>query len=183
MNTPASPIVARLALLLALGLSLPAMAQDANPSAQQPAVPANTPAQPAADDEREAVLGVLDKRLRKSEFITLKPGETFTFGRISGVLRTCERTKPYEPLQSAAFVEITEHFEQPGKQKSPPPKRIFSGWLFAESPSLNSLQHPVYDVWLKSCTMHFPDGPAPASSAGGNSNSDTRMAEDAKSSE
>lgn len=162
-------------------LALATLALAAPAPAQQPAAPDTS----AAPDSRaaptagklpppKAVLGVLDKRLRQSKFFTLTPGEQFRFGRIAGILRTCQTTEPYvHPRQSAAFVEIAEQPPRTGREQQQPPKRIFSGWLFAESPSLNPLQDAVYDVWLKSCTMQFPDGPAPASDASGTSNSGT----------
>lgn len=132
--------------------------QAATPRAGAAAVPLN---------ERVAVIGVLDKRLGSSGEFTLKPGQDFRFGQISGVLRSCETTQPYERRQSAAFVQVTETPRAMGAAKPAAPKLVFSGWLFAESPSLNPFAHPVYDVWLKSCTMRFPDGPkAPASPAG-----------------
>ena len=40
--------------------------------------------------------------------------------------------------------------------------RVFSGWMFRESPSLNVVEHPVYDVWVKDCTMRFPGEEGPA---------------------
>lgn len=127
-------------------------------AAQQAAEPPTLPL-----DARQAVIGVLDKRLGKTENFTLKPGETFQFGRISGVLRTCETSKPYEPKQSAAFLQVEEQGQALGGRAAPAAKQIFSGWLFAEANSRNPMIHPVYDVWLKSCTMYAPEGPAPAS--------------------
>lgn len=121
--------------------------------------------------ERTAVIAALDKRLGTTAEFTLKPGERFTFGRISGVLRTCERTQPFERKQSAAFVQLVEQPVATGGREAPKPVMIFSGWLFAESPSLNPVVHPVYDVWLKSCTMRFPEGPRPPSSSGGKKSS------------
>lgn len=112
------------------------------------------------------MIAALDKRLGTTAEFTLKPGERFTFGRISGVLRTCERTQPFERKQSAAFVQLVEQPLAAGGRETKP-VMIFSGWLFAESPSLNPVVHPVYDVWLRSCTMRFPDGPKPPSSSGG----------------
>ncbi|MFN7177141.1 MAG: DUF2155 domain-containing protein, partial [Thermaurantiacus sp.] len=153
----------RAAGVCALALvAAPAIAQTEVAPVRQGAQPAalSAPAAPAADG-REAVIGVLDKRLGRTEFFTLKPGERFRFGDISGVMRTCERTAPWErPLQSGAFVQVAEtprqHRRGAGDAQS---RMIFSGWLFAESPSLNPMRHPVYDVWLKSCTMRFPETP------------------------
>lgn len=128
-----------------------------------------TPAAPPAADGREAVIGVLDKRLGRTEFFTLRPGERFRFGDIMGILRTCERTAPWErPTQSGAFVQVAETPRQYRRgQAQPQPRMIFSGWLFAESPSLNPMRHPVYDVWLKSCTMRFPESPPPPRAGAG----------------
>jgi hypothetical protein len=131
-----------------------------------------TPRPPAAVplNERTAVLGVLDKRLGTTAEFTLKPGERFRFGRLSGILRSCERTQPHERPQSGAFVQVAETPTPRQGQPAPQPRLVFSGWIFAESPSLNPFQHPVYDVWLKSCTMRFPDAPpipkAPAGKKG-----------------
>lgn len=131
-------------------------------------------------NERVAVIGVLDKRLGSTGEFTLKPGENFRFGQISGVLRSCETTQPFERKQSAAFVQVAETPRTVGNAKPAGPKLVFSGWLFAESPSLNPFVHPVYDVWLKSCTMRFPDGPKPPSSSTGNRTSGARKSGAAK---
>lgn len=154
------------ALALAAGQAGAQTAAPAPAPAQTAPAPAARKPTPAASSERTAVLAALDKRLGTTAEFTLKPGERFTFGRLSGVLRTCERTQPFERKQSAAFVQLVE---QPAAAEGRPaakPVLIFSGWLFAESPSLNPVVHPVYDVWLKSCTMRFPEGPRPPSSSG-----------------
>ena len=177
-----------IAPLAALLLSAPLLAQasadtPAQQAAPKPAAPAPkaapaprqaTTASPAPrrvtpPAERTAVIGVLDKRLGTTAEFTLKPGERFSFGRISGILRGCEKTQPFERPQSGAFVQVVERPLTLQGQPQAPLKTVFSGWLFAESPSLNPFVHPVYDVWLKSCTMRFPDGPRPAGSAGGTS--------------
>ncbi len=134
------------------------------PAAAAPAAPRKPVAPEPAPGERIGVIGVLDKRLGTTADFTLKPGERFQFGRLSGIMRTCERTQPFERKQSAAFVQVVE--QPPTLQGKPKPalRTVFSGWLFAESPSLNPFVHPVYDVWLKSCAMHFPDGPKPPAS-------------------
>ena len=116
--------------------------------------------------ERVARIAVLDKQTAKVREFALKPGMRVTSGRIAVTLRACETTPSWErPALSGAFVQIDE----PARGK-----RLFSGWLFAESPSLASFEHPIYDVWVKNCAMRFPDtgpdtiGPArpkPASSA------------------
>ena len=110
--------------------------------------------------ERVAVLGALNKRNGQLQQFEMKPGGSAVFGALTIRLRTCETTPPWEARQTAAFVQIDEAVVQPRTaQGNAPPaaKRIFSGWMFAESPSLNPLTDALYDVWVKSCTMRFPD--------------------------
>ncbi|PZU47098.1 MAG: DUF2155 domain-containing protein [Sphingomonas sp.] len=160
------------ALLVAIPAALAAQpaAEKAAPAKPAPraATTATRPAAPAPTD-RTAVIGVLDKRLGTTAEFTLKPGERFSFGRIAGILQTCDKTQPFERPQSAAFVQVAETPAPVQGKPQGAAKSIFSGWLFAESPSLNPFVHPVYDVWLKSCTMRFPDGPKAPSSSTGNS--------------
>ena len=69
------------------------------------------------------------------------------FGTLQIVVRKCERTPPEEPPESAAFLEIYE--AKPGEDRLD----LFYGWMFASSPSLNGLEHPVYDVWVLDCKL------------------------------
>lgn len=171
MKHPALPAAA-LALLATAALAQEAKAPAPQKSAAKAASTAApkaapkagpqvaAPTSPPKGTDPVAVIGVLDKRQGSTAQFTLKPGERFQFGRLSGILRTCDRTQPYERQQSAAFLQVVD--QPPTLRGRPAPKPVvaFSGWLFAESPSLNPFVHPVYDVWLKSCTMHFPDGPS-----------------------
>ena len=109
------------------------------------------------------VVGALDKRTGRSQFFTMKPGETVAYGPLAIRLATCETTPPWvSPKQSGGFIQVDETVRRGGAATTV--RRVFSGWLFAESPSLNAMRHPVFDVWLKSCTMSFPAGPAPRAS-------------------
>ncbi len=116
-------------------------------------------------NERVAVLGLLNKRNNVSEEIRLKPGEAREIGPVIMRVSACERTAPWEmPQQTGAFIQIDIR-ERGAAQHA----RVFSGWMFRESPSLNVLEHPVYDVWVKDCMMRFPGeegsaAPAPAAS-------------------
>ena len=180
----------------------PAKVPEAAPAkaAARPATAPRTPAAPRAAttvvqsndatrtgaaavplNERVAVIGVLDKRTNSTAEFTLKPGQNFRFGQISGVLRSCETTQPFERKQTGAFVQVAETARPVGNAPAAAPKLVFSGWLFAESPSLNPFSHPVYDVWVKSCTMRFPDGPKPPSSSAGTSKSGAKKPAAAKS--
>lgn len=118
-------------------------------------------------NEREAVLGLLNKRNGEAREFKLKPGQAARIGDVIVRLRACDKTAPWEADQlTGAFVQVD--VEQLDKSW----RRVFSGWLYKERPALNVVQHPIYDVWPKSCAMTFRDsGPdtVPAPSAGGGS--------------
>jgi len=115
-------------------------------------------------EQRVAVLGLLNKRNGIVRDITLRPGQAVRIKDAIVRLRACETTAPWElePL-TGAFVQL-DVLRTDGRWQ-----RVFSGWLYRESPSLNVVEHPVYDVWPKSCEMTYPAGPAapaaPASSS------------------
>ena len=92
-----------------------------------------------------ALLGGLDKVTARVTTLTAPVGEAVRFGSLMITARTCEKRPPEEPPESAAFLEIDEI--RPGRA----PERIFGGWMFASSPALNALEHPVYDVWVIDC--------------------------------
>ena len=110
--------------------------------------------------ERVAVIGLLNKRNGVTRDVTLKPGQATRMGDVVLRLRACEQTAPWEPEQlTGAFVQVIVR----GVDKKW--RRTFSGWLYKERPALNAVQHPIYDVWTKSCAMTFPaTGPDTASS-------------------
>jgi hypothetical protein len=111
-------------------------------------------------EERVATIGLLNKRNNLSEDLELKPGESREIGPVILTLATCERTAPWElPQETGAFVQV-DVLERGASEHT----RVFSGWLFKESPSLNVVEHPIYDVWVKDCAMRFP-GDEPDASA------------------
>lgn len=136
------------------------------PAVNQPGVT------PMAD--RVAVIGLLNKRNGIVQDLTLKPGQAVRIKDVIVRLRACETTAPWEAEKlTGAFVQVD--VRQPDEQWG----RIFSGWLYRESPSLNVVEHPVYDVWPKSCAMTYPPGPAapPAPIASSNRSSASNSGE------
>ncbi len=106
--------------------------------------------------ERVAVLGLLNKRNGIVRDLTLKPGQAIRVKDVVVRLRACETTAPWErETLTGAFIQVD--VQRPDENWN----RIFSGWVYKESPSLNVVEHPVYDVWPKSCTMSFPAGAPP----------------------
>lgn len=111
--------------------------------------------------QRVAVLGLLNKRNGIVRDLTLRPGQAMRVKDVTVRLRACETSAPWEQEKlTGAFVQMD--VKRPDGQWV----RRFSGWLYKESPSLNVVEDPVYDVWPKSCSMKWPGGPeAPASTA------------------
>lgn len=104
--------------------------------------------------ERVAVIGLLNKRNGIVRNLTMRPGDAIKIRDAVVRLRACETTAPWEsPPLTGAFVQVD--VEQPNRSWN----RVFSGWLYKESPSLNVVEHQVYDVWPKSCTMTWPGAP------------------------
>jgi hypothetical protein len=117
-------------------------------------------------DERVAVLGLLNKRNNISRELEMKPGESRRVGDVIVRLSACERTAPWEePPETGAFVQVIV-LTRADDGSDPEWRRFFSGWLFRNSPSLNVVEHPIYDVWVKDCRMSFPGEEAPASGGG-----------------
>lgn len=107
--------------------------------------------------ERVATLGFLNKRNGQTRDLELKPGQSVRVGRAIVRLRACERTAPWElNPEQGAFVQLLVNDRPPTRKGDDRWVKVFSGWLFRESPSLNVVEHPIYDVWVKSCEMSFP---------------------------
>jgi hypothetical protein len=89
----------------------------------------------------------LDKITARTSTFQASIGETVKFGTLVITPRACDRTPPTEPPESTVFLDIYE--EKPGEQRMD----LFHGWMFASSPALNALEHPVYDVWVLQCML------------------------------
>ncbi|SIN62337.1 hypothetical protein SAMN02745824_1052 [Parasphingorhabdus marina DSM 22363] len=107
--------------------------------------------------ERVATLGFLNKRNGLTRDLELRPGQSVRIGRAIVRLRACERTAPWELTpEQGAFVQLLVNDRPSTRAGDDEWKQVFSGWLFRESPSLNVVEHPIYDVWVKRCEMSFP---------------------------
>lgn len=142
--------------------SIPSVVKAARPG---PAVESNfgTPVK-----DRVATIGLLNKRNNLTQDLILKSGESRRVGNVVVRVATCERTLPWEsPPETGAFVQVFVE-ERARADEQLAWRKVFSGWLFKTSPSLNVVEHPVYDVWVKDCAMKFPgeeEDPAAAASS------------------
>jgi len=117
-------------------------------------------------NQRVATLGLLNKRNNISQDLEMKPGETRRVGNVIVRLSACEKTAPWETVpEEGAFVQVLVQ-ERTGAGRGLEWHRVFSGWLFRNSPGVNVVEHPIYEVWVKACAMSFPgeEAPAPTSS-------------------
>ena len=99
-----------------------------------------------------AVLQGLDKVTARVSEITAPVGRLVRFGTLEITVRACHKTPPEEPPESAAFIEIRD--AKPGEAGV----ELFSGWMFASSPGLSAMEHPVYDIWVLDCLAPEEDG-------------------------
>jgi hypothetical protein len=101
-----------------------------------------------------AVFTGLDKITGLTTTFEAKVGETKQFGGLIVKADVCYSRSATEEPKTTSFVEVDE------VQLDDSKKRIFSGWMFAQSPGLNAVEHPTYDVWLVNC--RDPNAPPPA---------------------
>ena len=92
-----------------------------------------------------ALLQGLDKVTARISSITAPLNEAVRFGTLEIIVHRCSKRPPEETPESAALLEI--HDVKPGEVRV----LLFRGWMFASSPALSALEHPVYDVWVKDC--------------------------------
>lgn len=105
----------------------------------------------------EAVLQGLDKITARISTIEVAVGETVSFGSLQITVQACDKRPPEETPESAAFLQVVE--QKPGEQ----PVTRFSGWMFASSPALSAMEHPVYDLWVLDCeNKGTPEAEQPA---------------------
>jgi hypothetical protein len=145
--------------LIAAGLLL---AGDIAWAANQAPAPASAPLPPPTvnkaaplsldSDERSpdlqfdtAILQGMDKVTGRVMSIEAPVGATVHFGTLEFIVRTCRKRPPEESPEAAAFLDIWEI------RRNEPAQGLFRGWMFASSPALSALEHPVYDIWEVDC--------------------------------
>jgi hypothetical protein len=158
-------------LALAAGLAASSAAFAASPA---PAAPA--PAAPAGSDRITnpiAEFAGIDKITGRIITFDVYIDETVQFGALQVTPRVCYSRPQNEEPKTDSFVEVDEITLD---RKI---RRIFTGWMFAESPGLNAVEHAVYDVWLKECKQKS-DVPAPDATKADATNADASKPAPAK---
>lgn len=88
----------------------------------------------------------LDKITARTTTFEAKVGTTIQFGPLYIRVQSCRKSDPIVKPESASFLQIWEVVPETGKSEW-----VFSGWMFASSPALSAMDHPVYDVWVLDC--------------------------------
>lgn len=118
---------------------------------------AASPAHAEAIRNEIAVFAALDKVTGRINHLEIPMNQTVEFGALKVTPRVCDTRPPTEPPRTTSFVEVDE------TTLTGEVHRIFTGWMFAESPGLHAVEHPVFDVWLTSCKTN--SAPAPSGNA------------------
>lgn len=107
-----------------------------------------------------AIFAGLDKTTGRIINFEVAIGESVQFGTLQVTPRVCNTRPQTETPQTTSFVEVDDLIVKPSRDfkaeraaaaTAKESKRIFSGWMFAASPGLHGVEHPVYDVWLVDC--------------------------------
>ncbi len=141
-------LLALMLLLQAAELSAAVTAPAPSKTVRPAARPAPPPSRLTPMPERVVTFAALNKRNGRTESFSARPGEEVAFDTLTIRVRACETTPPWEAKLTGAFLQIDE--TRRGKAV-----RLYSGWMY-DSASLHPLEHPLYDVWVKSCAMSFP---------------------------
>ncbi len=136
------------AILLAAGLATAAAAAD-DPFADR------------WDSMSAARLEALDKVTGRVSMVELPLEERARFGTLLIQVFACHRRPPEFPPDAAALLEIVEQ-----RRDDTPIQPLFRGWMFASSPSLSALEHPVYDVIVRDCVV-LPEARSGSHAEGG----------------
>ena len=155
--------------LIAAGASV--VAAQPKPVTTPPAkAPAQAPVpQPGAPDAPPPLLASapgtilmlrgLDKITGKPTDISAPVGKPVHFATLTITARYCYSTPASETPETSAFLQIEDH--RPDQAA----KRVFSGWMYASSPGLHGMEHPLYDVWVINCSNGAPNTPVAAMSS------------------
>ncbi len=111
-----------------------------------------------ADPYDTAVLQGMDKVTARVSTFRVAVGDRVLFGALDITVQTCDKRPPTETPESAVFLDIREN------RQGEPAVELFRGWMFASSPALSALEHPVYDVWAIDCENRVSSSEASRSS-------------------
>lgn len=102
-----------------------------------------------------AVIRGLDKVTGHARDYALPLGRAVRIGSLEVIARACSKAAPEETPEVRIYVDVFDHPTRSSDseaESAPARVDLFHGWLFASSPGLNAVEHPVYDIWAMDCT-------------------------------
>lgn len=145
-------------------------APQPEPQAEPVAKPAPTkavttltkPAEPAKRARSSvAIIQALDKVTTETMRFEAPVGQPIRYKTLIFTVRACETSAPDEVApESTAYVVVDTQPKAVAGRVAPPGRQVYKGWMYANSPGMNPLQHPVYDAWLIACKTSAPVAPA-----------------------
>jgi len=112
-----------------------------------------------AEEAKIAILGALDKVTARVSQIEAHQGLEIDYGSLLITMQRCDKSAPEDPPEVKMFLRIDEL--RPGDTER---TEIFRGWMFASSPAVSAMEHPVYDIWVIDCKTASVEKSAPAES-------------------
>ncbi len=104
-----------------------------------------------------AIIQALDKISAETIRFEAPVGQPIRYKSLVFTVRACELAAPDEPAPDAiAYITIDSQPRQRAGLPTPPPRQVYRGWMYAASPALHPLEHPVYDAWLITCRASTP---------------------------
>ena len=133
---------------------------DDTPVSNAPAKPA-APKPPPVPLKRPkfgvAIIQALDKVTAETERFEVPLNTPIRYKTLIFTVQACETTASDEDtIDAAAHVEVISQPKAPDGGSAPPARQVFKGWMYANSPGVSLLQHPIYDAWLIACKTALP---------------------------
>ncbi len=121
------------------------------------------------DDHAIVKLRSLDKVTARTQTFEARVGSTIQFGELYIKVQACRKAPPIEQPEAAAFLQMWELDLEEN------PQWVFSGWMFASSPALSSMDHAIYDVWVLDCLdrVEVSEAAEPAEAASEDANEES----------
>ncbi len=142
----------------------PAPKATTPPDAATPTKPTATPKTPDVPAKRGryavAIMQAIDKVTTESMRFEVPIGQPIRYKTLIFTVRACETAASDEVApETAAYVTIDTQPKAQAGRAAPAGRQIYKGWMYASSPGLHPLEHPVYDAWLIACKQSVPDAP------------------------
>ena len=137
----------------------PVAASEVQPAAPPKAQVAEKPAESVLKRARYdiAILQALDKVTAETVRFEAAVGQPVRYKTLVFTVRACEQAAEDEPQEdSIAYLTVESQPKPVSGRPTPPPRQVFKGWMYASSPGLHPLEHPVYDAWLITCRATAP---------------------------